>query len=76
MKPVELQIPVDDGRRLRAYRYGGGLFAAMHDLDTAFHLSRSGLRGLLSKNTIKTVQNAELKEAVGLAGKVLFLDHQ
>ena len=71
MDPVEVAISVDCGRSLRVFRYGGGIFS---DLVVAFNMSRSGMRGFLSKNDIKTVQHAKLKEAVGLGGKVHFLD--
>ena len=74
MDVAEVNIAVESGRNLCVHRYGGAVLASTSNLDAAFNMSRSGMRGFLSKNGIKTVQNAELKAALGLGGKAAFLD--
>lgn len=57
------------------YVWSGEAFARSSGLGDAFsYASDSGMRGLLSKLSITTVENEELKSALGLTGKVRWLN--
>ena len=74
MQPIV--VPTTDGRTLKAYRFDDDVFAVCSDLDAAFGMSRPGMRGMLSKNGIKTVVHDGLKQSLGVSGKVHFLNRQ
>jgi hypothetical protein len=69
-------IALEDGRSLRVVFWVDGheCFAQLPGLCVSFNLSADGFRGYLSKLKVATVKNEELKKALGLSGKVRFLD--
>jgi hypothetical protein len=69
-------IALEDGRSLRVVFWGDDneCFAQLPGLCVSFNLSADGFRGYLSKLKVTTVKNEELKKALGLSGKVRFLD--
>lgn len=69
-------IALEDGRSLRVVFWGDNdeCFAQLPGLCVSFNLSADGFRGYLSKLKVGTVKNEELKKALGLSGKVRFLD--
>lgn len=69
-------IALEDGRSLRVVFWGDDneCFAQLPGLCVSFNLSADGFRGYLSKLKVATVKNEELKKALGLSGKVRFLD--
>ena len=69
-------ISLEDGRSLRVVFWGDDneCFAQLPGLCVSFNLSADGFRGYLSKLKVTTVKNEELKKALGLSGKVRFLD--
>lgn len=69
-------IVLEDGRSLRVVFWGDDdeCFAQLPGLCVSFNLSADGFRGYLSKLKVVTVKNEELKKALGLSGKVRFLN--
>lgn len=67
-------IALEDERSLRVVWIGDGCFVQVTGLCTSFNFSADGFRGYLSKLKVITVKNEELKKALGLAGKVRFLN--
>ena len=60
---------------MTVYVWHGEAFARTSELSQAFsYASGSGMRGLLSKLSIVTVENEELKTELGLTGKVRWID--
>ena len=74
MEIASAPIPLDGMRSLKAYSFEGSILSPGHSVYAAFSLSRSGLRGILSKHSLATVKCDALKAALKLPGKVHFLD--
>jgi hypothetical protein len=74
MELQSLLVPLGNGRSLTLVWSGGECFAQVPGLSFSFDLSSNGFRGYLSKMKVATVKNEELKRALGLSGKVRFLD--
>jgi hypothetical protein len=61
------------GQSFRVYYYNNNCYVPLNNLHTSLGYSDGGFRGFLSKHSVLSTANNELKSAIGLTGKARFL---